>query len=479
MRDPCGARPRDPRLSRSRERLRRGGDGRCRRASASALRRDARAHQGGRFVRSRARRAIRLCGPLHRGRRAPADRAEPPRRQRRDHAHRRQSCSPPARPISGSAAAPTAPITGSSPMPSTTRARNISRCASATSRPARTCPTASSAPPARRLGGRQPRPSSTSGSTTTTARRRSSAMSSAPTRETDVLVYEERNPGFFLGVGKTQSGRFILIDSHDHETSEVRIIDSATPDGQTASRRAGGERPRSTTSTTAGERFYILTNADGAEDFKIVTAPLGDAGPAPLARSRPAPARPADPQPHRLQGLSRPPRARERPAAHRHPPPRERRGARNRLRRGGLFARRHRRLRVRHDDAPLHLFVDDDADARLRLRHGDADAGAAQGGGDPLRPRSRRLRDAAHLRAGAGRRDGAGLAPLSPRDAARRQRALPPLRLRRLRHHHTRERSASRGCRWSTAASSTPSPMCAAARTRASAGMPTGGARRR
>ena len=39
--------------------------------------------------------------------------------------------------------------------------------------------------------------------------------------EKDHLVYEEKDPGFFLGVGITKSDRFIVINSHDHETSEV------------------------------------------------------------------------------------------------------------------------------------------------------------------------------------------------------------------------------------------------------------------
>ena len=45
--------------------------------------------------------------------------------------------------------------------------------------------------------------------------------------------------------------------------------------------------------------------------------------------------------------------------------------ARHRLRRGGLFARHRRRLRVRHHDPALRLFVDDDAVGGLRLRHGE------------------------------------------------------------------------------------------------------------
>ena len=91
----------------------------------------------------------------------------------------------------------------------------------------------------------------------------------------DVLIYTEPDPAFFLGVGKTQSGRFILIDSHDHETSEVRILDANAPDNDpvlVGERRAAQEYHVD----HGGDRVYILTNADGAEDFKIVAAPKGD-----------------------------------------------------------------------------------------------------------------------------------------------------------------------------------------------------------
>src|SRR5664279_24742 len=50
--------------------------------------------------------------------------------------------------------------------------------------------------------------------------------------KTDVVVYSEPDPGFFVAVGQTQSRRFIVIDSHDHETSESRIIDADAPAGE-------------------------------------------------------------------------------------------------------------------------------------------------------------------------------------------------------------------------------------------------------
>jgi oligopeptidase B len=93
----------------------------------------------------------------------------------------------------------------------------------------------------------------------------------------DVLVNAEPDPGFFLGVGKTQSNRYILIDSHDHETSEIRFIDAATPAAESvliAARRTGEEY----SVDHGGGLFYILTNAGSAEDFKIATAPVGSPG---------------------------------------------------------------------------------------------------------------------------------------------------------------------------------------------------------
>jgi len=88
----------------------------------------------------------------------------------------------------------------------------------------------------------------------------------------DVLVYEEKDPGFFMSVGKTQSGETILIDIHDHETSEVWMIPAGKPLADPvliAPRETGIEY----SVEDHGETLYILTNAGDAEDFKIVTAP--------------------------------------------------------------------------------------------------------------------------------------------------------------------------------------------------------------
>ena len=190
-----------------------------------------------------------------------------------------------------------------------------------------------------------------------------------------MLVYEEPDPGFFVSVGKTQSRRFILIQSHDHETSEVRFIPADQPDAEptlVATRETAIEY----SVDEAHGQFFILTNAGDAKDFRIVTAPVESPGrenwtdivphvPGRLILSHDVTARHLV-RLERFEGLPR--------------------IVVRRLADGdehiiafdeeayslGLG----RRLRVRHRHAPLHLFVDGDAGARLRLRHGDARAGA-------------------------------------------------------------------------------------------------------
>jgi oligopeptidase B len=95
--------------------------------------------------------------------------------------------------------------------------------------------------------------------------------------ERDVLVYEEKDNGFYVGVGQTQSGRFIVIDAHDHQTSEVYLIASNAPEGPAclvAARAHGHEY----SIDHHGDRLFILTNSGGAEDFRICEAPLSDPG---------------------------------------------------------------------------------------------------------------------------------------------------------------------------------------------------------
>ncbi len=93
----------------------------------------------------------------------------------------------------------------------------------------------------------------------------------------DRLVYEEKDAGLFSGVSSTHSERYVVIGSHDHDTAENWIIDAERP----------LEAPRLIAARETGieyevehwsDRFIIKTNRGGAEDYKIVSAPVASPG---------------------------------------------------------------------------------------------------------------------------------------------------------------------------------------------------------
>jgi oligopeptidase B len=89
----------------------------------------------------------------------------------------------------------------------------------------------------------------------------------------DVLIYEESDSGWFTHLHESTSGRFCVIAGGDHDTSEQRIIDIShidAPPRLIAPREVGVQY----SIADRGDELFILTNADGAIDFKIVTAPL-------------------------------------------------------------------------------------------------------------------------------------------------------------------------------------------------------------
>jgi oligopeptidase B len=89
----------------------------------------------------------------------------------------------------------------------------------------------------------------------------------------DILVHEEEDSGWFTHISESASGRFCLIAGGDHETSEQWLIDLAD---DTAKPRLVAARETGVQYSVAdrGDQLFILTNADAAIDFKIVTAPL-------------------------------------------------------------------------------------------------------------------------------------------------------------------------------------------------------------
>ena len=91
----------------------------------------------------------------------------------------------------------------------------------------------------------------------------------------DRLVYEEADPGFFMSVGGSRNDEWIFIAINDHETSEYLVVPANDPLATplvVAPRETGLQYDIE----DGGDVFFILTNADGAKDFKIMTAPAVD-----------------------------------------------------------------------------------------------------------------------------------------------------------------------------------------------------------
>jgi oligopeptidase B len=98
----------------------------------------------------------------------------------------------------------------------------------------------------------------------------------------DALVFKSDDPGFFVSLGQLQSGRFAEISVHDHDTAEARLIDLDAPEAEPtliAPREPALRYEVEHHPSFGGEPMLILrTNADAAEDFKLVVAPLANPG---------------------------------------------------------------------------------------------------------------------------------------------------------------------------------------------------------
>ena len=85
----------------------------------------------------------------------------------------------------------------------------------------------------------------------------------------DELVYFEEDTAFSCYISKTKSRRYIMIISDSTMSSEVRFIDADRPydEFKIFQKR---EHDHLYGIGHYGEHFYILTNADGAKNFKIM-----------------------------------------------------------------------------------------------------------------------------------------------------------------------------------------------------------------
>lgn len=92
----------------------------------------------------------------------------------------------------------------------------------------------------------------------------------------DIELYKEEQDGFTVGIGLTQSEKFIVIATGDNETSEVRLVPTNSPTAEPlliSPRKKGREYSVEEHDGT----LYILTNDDHV-NFRLATASLDKPG---------------------------------------------------------------------------------------------------------------------------------------------------------------------------------------------------------
>ncbi len=89
----------------------------------------------------------------------------------------------------------------------------------------------------------------------------------------DTLVYHETDDGMFISTDVSESRDFILISIGNQEQSEFRYIPATTPTA--APKVFQARQPKLLyTPTHWNGQWYVLTNADGAVDFKVMACAL-------------------------------------------------------------------------------------------------------------------------------------------------------------------------------------------------------------
>ena len=98
-------------------------------------------------------------------------------------------------------------------------------------------------------------------------------------QNSDILVHAESDAKFWMGVDKTASDRFLIIQAGGKETDECHIIDLAGVQGKDAHRQVVAKkvcvRPREFGVRYEvehhGDKFFIVTNKDGAKCSKLIS----------------------------------------------------------------------------------------------------------------------------------------------------------------------------------------------------------------
>ncbi len=89
----------------------------------------------------------------------------------------------------------------------------------------------------------------------------------------DVVVYEEKDKSNYIGVGKSKNNQFIFIYSSATLSSEISMLDANKPNDAFKVFQPRIKEVLYEVITLA-DRFLIVTNKDGAKNFKLMECPL-------------------------------------------------------------------------------------------------------------------------------------------------------------------------------------------------------------
>lgn len=89
----------------------------------------------------------------------------------------------------------------------------------------------------------------------------------------DVVVYEEKDDTFYTSISKSQSKKYLIIGSSSTLTTEYQFLETDNPNGEF---KMFQKRERDIEYHIAHykDNFYILTNKDGAQNFKVMKTPI-------------------------------------------------------------------------------------------------------------------------------------------------------------------------------------------------------------
>src|SRR5262245_25705655 len=98
-------------------------------------------------------------------------------------------------------------------------------------------------------------------------------------REKDVLVHEEKDELFRLGVSRSHDRKYLYHSSRSSTTTEQWYLPADQPEGKWTVILKREDRHEYSADHREG-LFYIRTNHDGCTNFKIVTCPIEKPEPA-------------------------------------------------------------------------------------------------------------------------------------------------------------------------------------------------------